>query len=206
MSNGDLSGGLASLERASSLDPRSLVVADNHGWALLALGRYAEAKARCAPVLEFAPGHVGNLMTVAIADLLSGDFEAARPILERAAAAQNPSASTQGRELVDALAGRADRHALAQRLAALRYNSNLDPASGNILTGYQIAAVLMILGERELTLSYLEVLAGELGGVAEWAMILPVMNPIRCDPRFVAIIKRLKTTDPYAAKVCAGKQ
>jgi TolB-like protein/Tfp pilus assembly protein PilF len=205
MSNGDLSGGLASLERASSLDPRSLVVADNHGWALLALGRYAEAKARCAPVLEFAPGHVGNLMTVAMADLLSGDFDAARPMLERAAAAGNPSANTQGRELVDALAGRADRHALAQRLAALRYNSNLDPASGNILTGYQIAAVLMILGERELTLSYLETLAGELGGVAEWAMILPVMDPIRCDPRFVAIIQRLKTTDPYAAKVCAEK-
>ncbi|MDQ6861847.1 MAG: adenylyl cyclase, partial [Verrucomicrobiota bacterium] len=39
MGNGDLTGGLASLERASSLDPRSLVVGDNHGWALLALGR-----------------------------------------------------------------------------------------------------------------------------------------------------------------------
>jgi TolB-like protein/Tfp pilus assembly protein PilF len=205
MSNGDLAGGLASLERASSLDPRSLVVADNHAWALLSLGRYAEAKARCTPVLEFAPNHVGCLTALAIADLLSGDFDAARPMLERAAAAQNPSASTQGRELVDTLAGHADRRALAQRLAALPFNSSLDPASGNILTGYQIAAVLMMLGERELTLTYLEGLAGELGGVAEWAMILPVMDPIRCDPRFVAIIQRLKTTDPYAAKVCAEK-
>lgn len=205
MGNGDLAGGLASLERASSLDPRSLVVADNHGWALLALGRYGEAKALCAAVLEFAPNHVGNLVTVAMADLLSGDFDAARPMLERAAAAQNPSANTQARELVDALAGRADRHAFALRLAALRYNSSLESASGNILVGYQIAPVLMLLGEHELTLSYLEVLAGELGGIPEWAMILPVMDPIRCDPRFVAIIQRLKTTDPYAAKVCTGK-
>ena len=31
------------------------------------------------------------------------------------------------------------------------------------------------------------------------------MDSIRCDPRFVAIIQRLKTTDPYAAKVCADK-
>lgn len=206
MSNGDLAGGLASLEKASALDPRSLVVADNHGWVLLALGRYAEAKARCVPVLEFAPSHVGNLLTVAMADLLSGDFDAAQPMLERAAAAQNPSASGQARELVEALAGRADRHAVAERLSSFRYNSNLDPASGDILNGYQIAAVLMMLGERELTLKYLERLAGELGGVAEWAMILPVMDPIRCDPRFVAIIQRLKTTDPYAAKVCTGKQ
>jgi hypothetical protein len=126
-------------------------------------------------------------------------------MLERAAAAQNPSANTQARELVDALAGRADRHAFALRLAALRYNSSLESASGNILVGYQIAPVLMLLGEHELTLSYLEVLAGELGGIPEWAMILPVMDPIRCDPRFVAIIQRLKTTDPYAAKVCTGK-
>ena len=205
MGNGDLAGGLASLERASSLDPRSLVVADNHGWALVALGRYADAKARCAQVLEFAPEHLGNLLTVAMADLLSGNFDAARPMLERAAAAQNPSASTQVRELVDALAGRADRHAFAERLAALRFNSDLDPASGNILTGDQIAAVLMLLGEHELALRYLEVLAGELGGNPEWAMILPVMDPIRCDPRFVAIVHRLKMTDPYAAKVCAGK-
>jgi TolB-like protein/Tfp pilus assembly protein PilF len=206
MSSGDLAGALASMERASSLDPRSLVVADNHGWVLLALGRYAEAKARCAPVLEFAPDHVGNLLTIAMSDLLAGNFDAARPMLERAAAAGNPSASAQARELVDALAGRADRHAFAEKLAALRYNSNLDPASGSILNGYQIAPVLMLLGERELTLSYLETLAGELGGETEWAMILPVMDPIRCDPRFAAIIQRLKTTDPYAAKVCAGKQ
>jgi hypothetical protein len=31
------------------------------------------------------------------------------------------------------------------------------------------------------------------------------MDPIRCDPRFVAIIERLKTRDPYAAKICGGK-
>jgi adenylate cyclase len=166
MTNGDLPGGLASYERATSLDPRSLVVANNHGWVLLTLGRYADAKARCAPVLEFAPTYVGCLEIVSLADLLQGNFEAARPMLERLAAAENPSASGQGRELVEALAGR---------------------------------------GDRELALGYLERLAGELGGHADWAVILPVMDPIRCDPRFVAIIQRLKTTDPYAAKVCGGK-
>ena len=64
----------------------------------------------------------------------------------------------------------------------------------------------MLLGERELTINCLERLAGKLGSHADWAVMMPVMDPIRCDPRFVAIIQRLKTTDPYAAKVCAGKQ
>ena len=35
--------------------------------------------------------------------------------------------------------------------------------------------------------------------------MLPTMDPIRCDPRFVAVVQRMKTTDPHAAKVCAGK-
>lgn len=205
MTNGDLAGALASLERATSLDPRSLVVANNHGQRLLTLGRYADAKARCEPVLEFAPTYVGCLDIVSVADLLQGDFEAARPMLERWAAAGNRSASGQGRELVEALAGRGDRRALALRYAALAANSYLDPASGNALLGDEIPIVLMLLGEHELALSYLERLAGEMDSRADWAVMLPVMDPIRCDPRFVAIIQRLKTSDPYAAKVCAGK-
>ena len=64
----------------------------------------------------------------------------------------------------------------------------------------------MLLGERELTINYLERLAGQLGSHADWALMMPTMDPIRCDPRFVAIVQRLKTTDPYAGKVCAGKQ
>jgi hypothetical protein len=86
-------------------------------------------------------------------------------MLERAAAARNPNASWEARELVDALAGPADRHAVAVRLSSLRYDSYLDPVSDNMLTGYHIAPLLMMLGEREITLHYLEVLAGELGGI-----------------------------------------
>jgi tetratricopeptide (TPR) repeat protein len=206
MSSGDLAGGLASLERASSLDPRSLVVANNHSEILLIMGRYAEAKAHCSSVLEFAPTYAGCLDDISRADLLLGDFDAARAMLERLAAADNPSASGQGRELVEALASRSDRRALALRYAALSSTSSFDPTSGNAFLGYEIPMVLMLLGERELALSYLERLAGELGSHADWTVMLPVMDPIRCDPRFVAIIQRLKTTDPYAAKVCPEKQ
>ena len=205
MSSGDLAGGLASLERASSLDPRSLVVANNHSEILLMLGRYAEAKVRCAPVLDFAPNYAGCLDNTARADLLLGDFDGARVMLERLAAADNPSASGLGRELTEALAGRGDRHALALRYAALPINSALDSTSGNTFLGYEIPVVLMLLGERALALSYLERLAGELGGHADWTVMMPALDPIRCEPRFVAIIQRLRTKDPYFAKVCGEK-
>ena len=205
LSDGDLAGGLASLERATSLDPRSLVVAENHAWMLLAAGRNEEAKARCLRALEFAPTYGGCLSDTSLAYLLTGDYDAARPMLERLAASLNPSASGQAQELIAALTGHADRHALALWLAALPHYSNTDPSSRNALNAYHIPAVLMLLGEGGLALDYLDRIAGDLGSDAEWAIMLPVMDPIRCEPRFIAIVKRLKTTDPHAAKVCAGK-
>ena len=205
MSNGDLAGGLASLERASALDPRSLVVADNHSFVLRALGHDAEARALCMHTLAFVPTYVGCLEEVSMADLRLRDFDGARSMLERLAAASNPSASAQGRELVEALSGHGDRHELAARLAALAYNSNLDPASGNALTAYDVPDVLIQLGEHELALGYLERLTQEVGGDADWTVMLPALDPIRCEPRFVAVVKKLKTTDPHFAKVCAGR-
>jgi hypothetical protein len=139
-----------------------------------------------------------------MADLRLGDVDAARPMFERLAAATNPGASAQGRELAEALNGSGDKHALAQRYAKLAFNSSADPASGNALQGYDIPSVLMKLGAPDLTLGYLEYLAGELGGSADWAVMLPDLDPIRCDPRFTALVRRMKTSDPYAAKVCAS--
>ena len=205
MSNGDLAGGLALLERASTLDPRSLVVGENHAYVLRTLGRDAEAKALCMRVLAFAPTYIGCMDDIAMADLQLHDYAAARAMLDRLAAATNPGAAAQGRELTDALAGHGDRHALAIRYAALPIHSNLDQASGNALQDYDLVAVMVLLGEPELALSYLERNTGATGGVADWAIMLPVMDPIRCEPRFIAVVKKMKTTDPYYAKVCGGK-
>ncbi len=83
--------------------------------------------------------------------------------------------------------------------------SKFDPASGNSLEGYDMPLVLVLLGENALALDYVERLAGELGGTADWAVMLPALDPIRCEPRFIAVVERLKTTDPHAEKVCAGK-
>jgi TolB-like protein/Tfp pilus assembly protein PilF len=204
MTSGDLAGGLAPLERASALDPRSLVVAENQAYALRASGRDAEAKARCLRALEIDPAYVGCLEDVAIIDLQSGNFESARSMLERLAAGEK-IAGTQGGDLIEALAGRGDKRALARRYAALPFDSYLDPSSGNMFIGYDMPAVLMLLGEPGLALDYTERLAGEAGGTADWTVMLPAMDPIRCDPRFVAVVERLKTKDPYAAKVCGKK-
>ena len=205
LTSGDLAGSLASMERASALDPRAPVIADNHAFTLLAHGRIADAKARCEQALAYAPTHVACLQYVGMADLLLGNLVAARPMLERLAAEQNPGARGQAQDLVEALAGRTDRHALALTLSKLALNSQLDPDSGNALEDQMVAMALMMLDEHALALDYIERIAGDLGNTMDWAIMLPAMDPIRCEPHFIAVVKQLKTTDPHFAKVCAGE-
>lgn len=205
MGSGDPQAGLASLERAVELDPRSLVVANNHAWVLFTLGRYAEGMATCARVLQFAPNYVDCVSVSAFGTLLLGKTEPARSMFERWAGLNRANAVAQVAELFAAIAGTGDRHAFAQKLAGFSARAYLEPGSGNLFSNLETPPLLVMLGENQIALDYLERSSIAGYGGQEWAMMLPVLDPIRCDPRFTAVLQRLKTTDPRAAAVCAKK-
>jgi len=205
LASGDLAGALASSERASALDPRSLVVAENFAVILMALGRNADAIAVCERALELAPEWIGCISRIGLAELVLGKREVARARWERFAAIHNPGASAQVQELFEVLEGRGDRHAFALRLAAVSHRSWMEPGSPNLFASDDTPVLLVMLGERDLAQQYLERLAGAADGYPERTMMLPALDPIRCDPRFVALTGRLKMADPRAAKVCARK-
>ncbi len=206
MSRGLLVEALASLEQASALDPRSRVVAENHSIVLRTLGRDEEAKVRCLQALAFAPDYGACLGDIAMAELSMGQLAAARATLEKQAAIDNPGASEQGGELFNALSGQSSKRDFALRLAALGFNSKFDPASQNLIEDYDLPSVLLLLGEKEITLAYLEKFAALKGNYVDWAIMMPAMDPIRCEPRFIAIVKKVKTNDPHFAKVCSEKK
>jgi TolB-like protein/Tfp pilus assembly protein PilF len=206
MSGGDPQSGLAALDRASQLDPRSLIVAQNRSYVLLTLGRVSDARASCKRVLAFAPNYIGCQQLVALAEMLGGDAKAARPYLHAIARNGDGSALPLVDEVVDALAGQGDRRTAAQRLAAFSARSSLDRSSGNIFTTMDTPALLVLLGAPELALDYLERSVDEPESTTnppEWAIMLPALDPIRCTPRFKALVERLKTRDPRAPTVCA---
>ena len=205
MAMGDPAGGLADLERASELDPRSTVVAENHAYVLSTLGRISDANARCSKALGFAPDYRPCLSDTAFNDLLQGDLAGARTLLDRLATLAKPGSGSLDSALLEALAGNADRHAVAVRFAALPPDSNLNPASVTRLEDYQIPGALILLGEKALALAYVETLESTPGANASWAVMNPAVDAIRCEPRFKAVMQRLKATDPHAAKVCAEK-
>jgi len=197
--SGKLEEAIASLERASALDPRSLVVAENHATMLSLAGRTADAIAVCAPTLEYAPDSVLCTATIATAYLLDRKPDEARPFLDRLAKSWGGGTERQVAALFEALEGKGDPHAFAVKLAATPDRSWDDPASGNLLAPGDIAPVLMLLDEKELALRYID--AQNTSDVA-WSILAPMFDPIRCDSRFQATIKRIKVKDTRAATVC----
>ncbi len=205
-SGGQLEPGLAMLERASALDPRSEIIANNHGMALNAAGRFADAKALCAPILKSTPSSHSCLESTGFAALQAGDLSEARAMFTGYAAVTNPGAQAGVTEVFDALSGHGDRHAAAVRLARFQPQSATDPSSGNAFQPYVIPTLLVQLGEPKLASSNLQSWAGaDRGGMSEWAVMQPGLGQLHCDPGFVALVKMIKATDPHYAKLCAGK-
>jgi adenylate cyclase len=201
-SGGDPEAGLASLERARALDPRSLVVAENLSYALTGLERYADARSVCEKTLEFEPNYFQCELRVGTAELLRGRPGEARPFLVRAAQLANPSAVPLVNELVDALEGRGDRQSMARRLAAFPLRSSLEKGSGNIFSDNEMPIMLMVLGAHDVALGYVERNSLEPYGGLDWAMMTAALDPIRCDPGFQEASRRLAITDLRAAKLC----
>jgi adenylate cyclase len=205
MSDGDRVRGLAEMEKAVSLDPRAPVIGDNHAFILLTLGRYADARAGCEKVLLYAPEHSGCLQYIGLAWLMEGNIDAARPYLQKMAKLQDPSAQREVDDLLAALSGKGNGHALAVRMAALPYGSNVAANSGNVFEDQVVAVLLVMLHEPELAMDYMARIAAVPGASIDWAIRLPQMDPLRCQPRFRAIVASLRTTDP-AATNCTGRQ
>jgi TolB-like protein/Tfp pilus assembly protein PilF len=203
MAGGDPAAGLESSSRAATLDPRSRVIAQNRAVVLTALGRYAEARAECDRALGFAPDYDGCHWQNGFDALLQGDLEAAGRHLRRTSELNGTEAGPLIEAILEALAGRGDRRAVAQRLAAFPTLSYLNAGSGSIFSYYETPSVLVKLGEPGLALDYLARHAAR-ESTAEWPLMIPALDPIRCGPRFKALIKQLNTVDPHAARVCKG--
>ncbi len=201
-SDGDLEGGLKILERASILDPKSSIIANNHGMDLIALGRYADAIALCAPLLKAAPDDTNCLESTAYATMMAKDYAAARALFEHYARIVNPSALGTIRDTFDALEGHGDRRAIALRIATFKQQSSYDLSSGNVFGVYVVPSVLVLLGEGKLALANIRsFIAIDRSGQTNWAL-LQMTGEIHCDPEFVELVKLAKMTDPHHDTLC----
>jgi len=202
---GELDAGIASLRRAAELDPRSLIVASNLASMLSIAGRDEEAIAACTPTLEYAPDAILCTAVIGLSHLLLGDPERARPFYDRWAAAWGGGTDQQVAELFAVLDGRGDRKAFARDLLAFPERSWRDPASGNLFSDLDVPVLLMLLHEPGLALDYVDRASrGDQIDLA-WGVLMPSLDPIRCEPRFVAAVARMHLVDARAVTLCTGQ-
>ena len=202
---GELEQGIASLERAAEVDPRSLIVASNLASMLSVAGRDKEAIAACMPTLEYAPKSILCTSEIGLSYLIMGDRKSARPFYDRWAASWGGGTDRQVTELFDVLEGRGDRKAFVRRLLAFPLRSWRDPGSGNMFSGIDVPVLLMLLGEPAHALDYVDRGSREVPLDMVWSVLMPSLDPIRCEPRFIASVERIHVVDYRAAGLCKVK-
>ncbi len=75
------------------------------------------------------------------------------------------------------------------------------------MSNFDIPALLVLLDEKDLALRYIEAQADlASNNNLAWAQLMPVMDPIRCEPRFLAAVEKVNVKDLRAATICAGKR
>jgi tetratricopeptide (TPR) repeat protein len=178
---GRLPEALTALQQATSLDPLSADVATSLAIVQLGIGQLAQAEASAAHALELSPEHGRAARTLGFALLLQGRLPEARAAFHRST---NPLFAEMGDVLVDHSLGRAaeSRRSLDRLLA--------DP---NALKGsYQIAQVFAWRGEPDRSFEWLGHAFEEHDAGLTYLKYDPVFRPLRADPRFAALLGRLK--------------
>jgi TolB-like protein/DNA-binding winged helix-turn-helix (wHTH) protein/Tfp pilus assembly protein PilF len=171
-----LDDALAEIRRAQQADPLSVIISRDVGEILEFAGRDDEAIAQCRKTLEMDPTFSHAHMLLAWAYHHKGQSKEFMEELEKAGRAGQEHA----RGIVYALQGkRAEAHRLLARFGE-NYGSSLD-----------IAEVYVYLGEKDRTFALLEKALGERVGGLIIMRVTPEWEPIRADPRFEQLERRV---------------
>jgi TolB-like protein/Tfp pilus assembly protein PilF len=203
--SGEIERGLAASKRATELDPRSVIDASNYASMLMIAGRNADAIAACTPMLDYAPDSILCPPILGMIHLGDGNLDEARRYYRLFVAKWSPQAGGIVDTVFDALAGHGDRHAIAVKLSDATIEQWNDPDSGMPFSNLDIPAMLVLLGENELVFHFIARQAPSTFSTLAWIMLAPVMDPVRCDPRFQEPLNKAGLRDLRAEKLCKGK-
>jgi TolB-like protein len=178
---------IAQLGRAVELDPLSLPLQANRALLDYFAGRYDEAGRRLREVLQSDSTDVLAKWGLALVAEQQGRTDEAIAILEPISGKSLNRKSSLGH--VYAVAGKVAR-------ARSVLDSLREAAARGYVPSYWFALVHAGLGERDQALRYLERAYEERSTVLAYVLIDPRLAPLRDDPRFLALARRLEGSGP----------
>ena len=184
------------VQRGQQIDPIA-VSGGAVAWILFQSRHYEEALAQLHSVLAVQPGDLDALGTLGFVLSAVGRDREAIPVLEKALAASKGGPAATG-VLIRAYA-RSGR-----RADALKLLSDLQrrQAAGYVPAAAFVNAYLG-LGDTEAAFRALEQAYTERSNILQFLKVHPYFDPIRSDPRFVALVRRV-WSDPVTARVPRG--
>jgi tetratricopeptide (TPR) repeat protein len=183
---------LAALAQARRLDPLSVAIPSHTAWTLYFARDYDGAIRACRHTFELQPDFHQALVFDGMAHERKGMFAEAVESLKKAVAVSGAD-ETGMITLAHAYAGwgRLDR---ARELLG----RVLDSSSRRYVSSYQIAALYVALNETSRAFEWLERGYTERNWYMSSLMFDPRFDPLRTDPRFVQLVRRIGTADPRA--------
>jgi adenylate cyclase len=175
----------AAMERAEQLDPLSPRISADLGMAYYAGRHYDKTLDQERKTLRLEPGYATSYWIMGMAYEQKGKFAEATKSLDSALKLQpgNPNY----------LAELARSYALTGRTADARkiLGDLLHPANGGIVSPFFIALVYAALGDKDQAFGWLGRSVDERSGSVRYLKVEPRLDPLRSDPRFDALLKRV---------------
>ncbi len=185
---GRLDEALTEIRRAQELDPLSLAINTGVGHVLYLSRQYDQAIEQYRKTLELDPSFVQTHLWFGRPYLEKGMYAAAIAELQRAV--QLSGESTMSLAVLGhayASAGRGDEaRAILERLE--------ERAGQQYVPSYWIALIHIGLDDRDRAFAWLERAYRERSSWLAWIKVEPRFDRLRSDPRFAALIRKLKLT------------
>jgi TolB-like protein/Tfp pilus assembly protein PilF len=175
---------VSEIQRARALDPVGVSGGDV-SWILFQSHRYDDAIREASSALAIQPDNVSDLAGLGFALIANDQPAEAIPVLEKAVSLSSRSASAIS-VLIRAYA-HAGRRSDALRLLA---ELNQRKKGGYIPAGALVIAYLG-LGDNEQAFYWLEQAYREQSNILQFLKVHPYFDPIRGDPRFADLLRRV---------------
>ena len=185
MTHGRIDESMAASNRARELDPFSLSISVQRGFLLENARRYDQAIEQLRGVIAMDPSHYQAYWTL-------GHTYAANKQFDEAIAAAEKAVELSGRlpgalgilGLAYGLAGReAQAHTILNELLELNKTRYVTPAA--------LANVYIGLGDKEQAFVWLEKAYQEKSNYLAWLKMFPIIDPLRSDPRYADLVRRV---------------